>query len=87
MDLTARPFAPSQRAAGVGMDAGLLHSGAGSAVIAMVSFGMHDCSYGNTVPLDILNHVIGRHEPNELLIDGCEIKKHLQNYTWKQGRV
>lgn len=69
------------------MDAGLLQSGASSAVIAMFSFGMHDCSYGNTISLDILNHVIGRHKSNELLIDGCEINKHLQNYMGEQGRV
>lgn len=37
----------------------------------------HECSYGNTISLDILNHVIGSHTPNELLIDGCEIKARL----------
>lgn len=46
---------------------------------------VHECSYGNIISLDILNHVTDSHKPNELLIDGYEIKECPQNYMWKQG--
>lgn len=61
-------------ATGLGMDSGLLQSGASMMVIVISSFGVHECSYGNVISLDILNHAIGSHKPNELLINGCEIR-------------
>ena len=53
-------------------------------MLAILTLGMHECSYGDTVSLDTLNHVISSHEPSELLINGCEIKEPLQNSTWKR---
>lgn len=49
-------------------------------VIVISSFGVHECSYGNVISLDILNHAVGSHEPNELLISGREIRASAESH-------
>lgn len=49
-------------------------------VIVISSFGVHECSYGNVISLDILSHAVGSHEPNELLINGCETRASAESH-------